>query len=433
LVTIPSRKGQPLLLADKQARILSEYNRERPYHLVLEGAVRSGKTHLNNLLWIQHIGTMPGPQKNFLLTGHTIGALQRNVLEPLEDFTGRQIRMDQFNRFRFGKHIVNCFGSDKEISYKTMQGMTAFGWYANEIPLHHPNTINEAFQRCSGDGAVVLWDANPDHPYHPVKRDFIDKSGLRSSSGRLMVQSYHFDLEDNEFLSQEYIETIKRTTPAGMWYDRRIKGLWVAAEGIIYESFNRDPTRNPCHVCEPFDVPKDWQRVRGIDFGTVHPFVMLWGAIDPDGRLYIYREYFQTNRLIKHHAEKIKDFSRDESFIWTISDHDAQERLEYESLDIPTKAANKNVKMGLELVAQRMVDQIDGRPRIVIFDTCTELIRQMGIYRWLPFEEGKPYREEPLKVDDDGPDVLRYMVMELDFSSAPKIMAGFRGYRPPGR
>jgi len=388
--------------------------------------VRSGKTYINNFIWaVQIVGGLPSPSRDFIITARTLGSLERNIVSPLQDLLGRNIRLDQYGRFDLGKHKMNCFGADSETSYKTMTGMTGFGWYGNEVTNQHPNTIIEAFNRCSGDGARILWDTNPDHPYHHVKTDFIDQSGLKNSAGKVVMKSFHFGLEDNTFLSEEYIENVKRTTPEGMWYDRRIKGLWVAAEGIIYEGFHRDK-----HTCKPFEIPKDWQRVRGIDFGTIHPFVMLWGAVDPDGRLYIYREYFKTNTLIKDHAAKIKALSGEEKYLWTVSDHDAQERIEYDQYDISTKRANKSVKLGLDLVAQRMVDQIDNRPRVVIFNTCKELIRQIGVYRWLPFEEGKPYREEPLKVDDDGPDVLRYIITELDFSSAPKISEGFRGYRP---
>jgi|ETNvirnome_2_300_1030623.scaffolds.fasta_scaffold00129_16 PBSX family phage terminase large subunit len=415
-------------LCDKQWDVIHFFNHEHPSHLILHGSVRSGKTHVNNLLWISHVYDMPKPRKDLILTGYTIGSIERNVVKPLADIIGRNITLDQFGRFDMGYHKVNCFGTNTETAYKPMQGMTAYGWYGNEVSTHHANSITEAWQRCSGDGHVVLWDSNPDHPYHPVKINNIDHSGLRNETGRLLIHAVHFQLEDNETLSAEYIATIKRTTPQGMWYDRRIKGLWVAAEGAIYESFHRDK-----HMCKPFKIPDDWQRIRGIDFGTIHPFVMLWGAIDPDGRLYIYREYYRTNTLIKDHAEKIKALSGKEKYLWTISDHDAQERLEYEYLDISTKRANKTVKLGLDLVAQRMVDQIDGRPRVMIFDTCTELPRQIGVYRWLPYEEGKPYKEEPLKVDDDGPDVLRYMITEIDFSSAPQIKPGFRGYRPRPR
>jgi len=408
--------------SDKQAAVFQHAICDNPYHLILEGAVRSGKTHLNNVLWLYHVGKIPGPRKDFIMTGRSIGSLERNVISPLEDLLGKTIRMDNFNRFALGKHTMNCFGADNESSYKAMTGMTSYGWYANEVTNQHPNTIVEAFNRCSGAGARIFWDTNPDHPYHFVKTDYIDKTGIRNQDNRLAISAHHCRLEDNQFLTAEYIENVKRNTPSGMWYDRRIKGLWVAAEGIIYESFDRGT-----HTCEPFKIPDDWQRVRGIDFGTVHPFVMLWGAIDGDGRLYIYREYFKTNTLIRHHAERIKDLSKDEHYIWTVSDHDAQERLEYEAHDIPTQPANKAVLLGLDKVAQRMVDQIDGRPRVMIFNTCTELIRQLGVYCWRPYEEGKSYREEPLKVDDDGPDVLRYIVMELDYNTTPIIESGFRG------
>lgn len=412
---------------DKQHAIIHEVNKEQPKHIVLEGAVRSGKTHCNNILWISHIGNTPPPRKDFIMTGYTIGSLERNVIAPLSDYLGVSITLDQFGRFDFAGHTINCFGANTETAYRAMQGMTSYGWYANEVTAQNRNTVTEAFQRCSGEGTRIFWDTNPDHPFHYVKTRYVDANGLVNDSGELLIRSYHFQLADNELLTPEYIEQIKRSTPSGMWYDRRIKGLWVAAEGIIYESFRRED-----HVCEPFGIPDNWQRVRGIDFGTVHPFVVLWGAIDPDGRLYIYREYYKTNTLIKQHAEKIKELSGEERYLWTVSDHDLQERIEYEAHDIPTMPANKAVKLGLDLTAQRMVKQVDGRPRVMIFNTCTELIRQLGTYSWLPFEEGKPYREEPLKVDDDGPDVLRYIIMELDYSSAPIIEAGFRGYRPRG-
>ena len=430
--------SEPLTL--KQDQVNDYWYHHAPQHLILEGSVRSGKTHINNMLWLEHIASIPQPQKNFIITGRTIGSIERNIISPLEELTRRTIRMNNYNQFMIGGHKMNCFGADNENSYKAMTGMTSFGWLANEITNQHPNTVSEAFQRCSGEGTRILWDTNPDHPYHFIKREYIDKSPLIADDGRVLMKSFHFGLEDNTFLTPEYIEQVKRNTPKGMWYDRRIKGLWVAAEGIIYESFRQGPDG---HTCDPFPIPDDWKRIRGIDFGTVHPFVMLWGAIDPDGRLYIYREYYKTNTLIKQHATKIKELSghidkegnklsTGEHFLWTVSDHDLQERIEYEAHDITTRAANKAVKLGLDLTAQRMVKQIDNRPRVMIFNTCTELIRQLGTYSWLPFEEGKPYREEPLKVDDDGPDVLRYMIMELDYSSAPTIEPGFRGYTPRG-
>lgn len=422
-------------LCDKQWEVIHYFNQEQPQHLILEGAVRSGKTYADMLLWYSHVFGFEPPGKDFILTGYTIGSIERNIIAPFSAILDKSITLDQFGRFDMGPHKVNCFGTDKENSFKPMQGMTAHGWFGNEVTTHHSNSIMEAFQRCSGAGFHIFWETNPDHPYHPIKIDHIDKSGLRHKDGQLKIKSFHFELEDNETLTPEYIENVKRTTPQGMWYDRRIKGLWVAAEGVIYEGFHRD-----IHGCDPFPIPDDWRRVRGIDFGTVHPFVMLWGAVDPDGRLYIYREYYKTNTLIENHVKAIQEIQapdmRNETeksrqrYMWTVADHDAQERLEWEAKQEYTKPANKAVKLGIELTATRMLVRVDKLPRVRIFNTCTELMRQLGIYRWPPYEEGKPYKEEPLKIDDDGPDVLRYMITELDFSSAPTIKPGFRGYKP---
>ena len=391
----------------KQQTIYENYQRSRPQIQILEGAVRTGKTVLNNRLFIRRIATAHDKRRHYLLTGHTIGAIQRNVLEPMSEELGKSIKMDNHNQFRlFGNH-VHCFGGDKADSYKAMTGMTAHGWYGNEISLQHQNTIQEAFNRISGDDAFVLWDTNPDFPEHPIKTNYIDHSGERMQSGKEWVRSYHFTLDDNSFLPPEYVENLKRSTPPGMWYDRAIKGLWVAAEGLVYELFDRD-----MHIVKPFVVPPDWQRIRAVDFGYTNPFVTLWGAVDHDGRLYIYDEHYRSNTLIDDHATAIK--RRTERVTWTVADHDAQERAELKAAGIHTVAADKDVEHGIQKVAERLVIQPDGYPRLMVSADCKNLIREFGLYRWEERKDGRAAKEEPHKESDHALDALRYMVMRLD-------------------
>jgi phage terminase large subunit len=329
------------------------------------------------------------------------------VLEPMSEELGRTIKVDNRGHFElFGNH-VHCFGADKADSYKSMTGMTAHGWYGNEVSLQHANTIQEAFNRCSGEDAFVIWDTNPDFPEHPIKVNFIDRSGEKLSSGKERVRSYHFVLDDNEFLPAEYIENLKRSTPAGMWYDRAIKGLWVAAEGLVYEHFDRE-----MHIVKPFAVPDSWTKVRGVDFGYANPFVCLWGAVDHDGRLYITDEHYKANTLIKDHVTEIG--KRRGRYSWTVSDHDAQERAELHSLGVPTVAADKDIEHGLQKVAERLVVQGDGYPRLMVFANCRNLIREFGLYRWEEQKDGRAAKEEPHKENDHAMDALRYMVMQLD-------------------
>ena len=101
----------------------------------------------------------------------------------------------------------------------------------------------------------------------------------------------------------------------------------------------------------------------------------------------------------------------------TVADHDAQDNAEIKEYGIFTKEAKKDVSVGIQKVAERLVVQKDGRPRLFIFNNCSNLISEIGKYRWQESKEGRPVKEEPLKIDDHACDALRYMIMELDFGS----------------
>ena len=97
-----------------------------------------------------------------------------------------------------------------------------------------------------------------------------------------------------------------------------------------------------------------------------------------------------------------------------VADHDKQERMELWNAGVTTTPANKDVDSGIQKVAERLVVQADGRPRLFIMRNCTSLINEFGKYQWRSRREGSPAKEEPLKVDDHAMDALRYMVQEVD-------------------
>ncbi len=372
----------------------------------MEGAVRSSKTWLNNFLFCGLVRYNQGKGLHYIITGHTLGSIKRNVLDSIQAVFGIDCKTDSGGTFTMYGNKVHCLGADKVDSYKAITGMTAHGWYGNEITLQHENSIRECFNRCSGEDARIFWDTNPDYPEHPVKTQYIDRSGEKLSNGRLRIKSWHFGLDDNPFLPPDYIEGLKANTPPGMWYDRAIKGLWVAAEGLVYELFDRN-----IHIAEPFTPPEQWQRIRSIDFGYTNPFVCLWGTVDYDGRLYIYDEHYQAQTLIRDHAAAIHKRG---SVEWTVADHDAQERAELNAEQIRTTAATKDVSLGLQRVAERLVVLPDGYPRLFVSGNCVNLLREFGQYVWEPMKDGKPVKEEPHKEHDHSMDALRYMVMALD-------------------
>ncbi|RYR96064.1 phage terminase large subunit, partial [Staphylococcus pseudintermedius] len=156
----------------------------------------------------------------------TLGTIQKNVLEELTNMYGLEFTFDKYNRFKlFGVTIVQTpHGNVKGLA--AIRGMTAFGAYINEASLAHPSVFDEIKSRCSGEGARILSDTNPDNPEHWLLKDYIQNDNES-------IISYHFELDDNTFLSERYRKNIKATTPSGMMYDRNILGLWVSGDGLV--------------------------------------------------------------------------------------------------------------------------------------------------------------------------------------------------------
>jgi len=221
-------------------------------------------------------------------------------------------------------------------------------------------------------------------------------------------ENYHMiqaKTAENTYLPDDYVQDLKAAY-TGEFARQELNGEFTLFEGIVYSEFNRAD-----HVVD-FVVEEGWTLVRGIDYGYTNPFVCLFGAVDEDGRLYIYDEHYESKRLIKYHADKIKQ--REGNFKWTVADHDAQDNAEMRSQGIQTLNAKKSVIEGIQKVKARLVTQGDGRPRLFVHPRCENLIRELQFYRWQEAKEGVNEKEEPVKEFDHALDALRYMVMKLD-------------------
>jgi phage terminase large subunit len=294
---------------------------------------------------------------------------------------------------------------------------------AEELELADWETL---ITRATGRGAVtsmpmVFGDCNPGPPNHWIKE--------RERDGALKVfESRH---EDNPTLfndAGEITEQGKRTlmildSLTGTRFMRLRKGLWVSAEGVVFDNY--DPAK---HLIDRFDIPKDWRRIRVIDFGYTNAFVCQWWAIDPDDRMYLYREIYMTQRTVKVHSVQIKSLSENERIEATVTDHDAEDRATLEENDIRSEPAVKDVSRGLQSVKDRLKVAGDGKPRIFFLrdslverdESLAETRKPMSTeqeisgYIWKKNTDGKASSEEPVKKDDHGMDTMRYAVMYVD-------------------
>lgn len=375
---------------------------------IQSGAVSSGKTFIQTLRWYKHIYDVPDGCL-LMMSGKTSESLYDNVIRELVKLNPNDIRLySQPMRIKvLSKKIeIACAGTNDESSWGRIQGKTVYGWLGDEITQAPQSFTKMAQSRCRGDGVTwpKFWTCNPDMPEHYIMTDYINNDAIDK-------KLWNFTMFDNPVLSEAYIEELKASY-SGIYYDRYILGKWVHAEGMVYDEYDRT-----IHVVKPFDIPAHWRRFRAIDFGYTNPFVCLWGAMDDDGRIYIYDEHYKTRTLIKDHATEIN--RREGRFDFTTADHDAQDNAELRQYGVFTKNAIKDIIDGVQAVKARLKVAGDGRPRLFVTENCINVIREIGLYRWQTVKKGNE-KEEPLKENDHTMDALRYMVMELDHGKTPR-------------
>lgn len=271
--------------------------------------------------------------------------------------------------------------------------------------------FDELGARLRGNAAgwtQLLLSTNPDIPQHWIYNDLI-------LGGQAHV--YYSNAHDNPRNTQAYFTRLDNLV--GVLRDRLRDGKWVRAEGAVYDEF--DPN---IHLIDAFPIPREWRRIRVVDFGYTNPFVCQWWAIDPDGRMYLYREIYVTKRLVEELTEEILEYEGNIST--TIADHDAEDRATMNKHGIPTVAAKKEVLRGIQTVKSRLKVQGDGKPRLYIMrgaivDPDPELDGmpqgaegEITAYSWDKYVDGKPNKEQPVKMFDHSMDSMRYAAVFLD-------------------
>jgi PBSX family phage terminase large subunit len=398
-------KTVTIRLTAKQIEIIRYSNNFLPRITILEGAVRSGKTFLNNILWLLHIRNFADQKKKFIMTGNTLGSIKRNVLDDLSVTFNINTTLNSKNEFTVFGNTVICFGSGQSNSHKSIKGFTAYGWYGNEITEHHAEAIKQAFARCSGEGARIFWDTNPSSPSHYIKTQYIDKSENIDGSQTLTIKAWHFVLEDNPFLPKDYIESLKKSLPENsVWYKRNILGLWVSAENVIYSNY----TIKEYNIGNLFNDVDEW--IAGLDFGHggISPFAFI--LIARIGSRYIlYDEAYRAGglnyefiRLVETKLARLHaDFKKHITIYADSADRDKITEWHRAGFHIFGAIKNPNsVNAGIECVLAQ---------DIVIHPRCINAIREIQNYQWDSDKDGN-VTDTPIKYDDHIMDAMRYAV-----------------------
>jgi len=205
----------------------------------------------------------------------------------------------------------------------------------------------------------------------------------------------------NPAYPKEEFERAKATMPD--WkFKMFYQGQFARPTGLIYQDF--DPAK---HVVEPFEIPANWRRIIGVDFGYNNPTAAVWLAGNPDGVVYAYREYYQREKLPEESGREIKQLSGDDRIELVACDPSEPAAIElYRRLGLPARAGYNAVKEGIEAVIALMKSN-----RFFVFRGLVNLLDEIENYRWA--EKQEQLKDEPVKEYDHAVDALRYAIMAI--------------------
>lgn len=398
----------------KQIKLLTWWHPDSPVSdyegIIADGSIRAGKTFPMALSFIEWAFTF-FTNEAFGMAGKTIGSFSRNVLfwlKPLLMAQGYKVhhrrnsaegnyleltRGGSTNRFYI-------FGGRDESSQDIVQGVTLAGFLFDEVALMPESFVNQATGRCSVEGSKLWFNCNPDSPSHWFKTFWLDKCKDKK------LLHLHFTMIDNPSMSvkkRNYYHSIY----FGVFFQRYILGLWVMAEGAIYDMWSEENVYSKLPVKRGFFETAS--RDIAIDYGTTNPMVFL-DIYDCGEAVLVDNEYYWDSKKTgrqktdEEYANDLDAFCGGPNNVrFIIIDPSAASfRAVLRNRGYRVKEADNEVLDGIRLTATCI-----GKKILKVNSQCTNFIREVGSYVWAA-KKADAGKEEPVKANDHAMDAIRY-------------------------
>lgn len=318
---------------------------------------------------------------------------------------------------RFPNGSVIIFRSlDRPWKHEGMQ----LGWFyldeAVETGMEEANKILKRRLRLQHVRQCAWYTSNPGDERSYLFREFHRNGEI--APGHFMVTARS---TENPYLTDDYKAELLQMDD--MDFKLYVMGEWVSTRGAVFYNWDEN-----VHVVPAFSMPSEWWRFRMIDVGIDHPFACLWGAVDEQrGRLFVYREWVESNLTIDQNAQAIRDLSIGEAITYNVVDPAAKARemgsgksvqeqlveagitpLELGDNDVNASILRIRTLLGFE---RNEAGQLIRAPRLYVMDDCPETARQMGA--WGYDRRKSLVKPKPSMRDCDCVAALRYGVQSV--------------------
>lgn len=374
--------------------------------IIADGSIRSGKTFamsLSFILW--SMSEFDG--QNFGICGKSIKTCERNVIKPLLKMIGKRYNC-KYNRSDSCITITGyghandyyIFGGKDESSQDLIQGITLAGVLLDEVALMPRSFVEQALGRCSVEGARFWFNCNPESPQHYIYQEWIIKAEQKQAL------HLHFLMDDNLTLSEANKKKY-HSRFTGTFYRRFILGEWIAAEGLVYQSYH-DKINDMLYHGDGSELQGEWYI--SMDYGTINPCSMGLWCVTPDRAVRVKEVYYDSRnpdnqghqRSDEEHYAALDKLAGGRSIRNVICDPSAASFITTVRRHgkYRVRGASNDVVNGIRVTSALLTSG-----KVVIGDSCKDSIREFGLYRW----DDKVQTDKVIKDNDHAMDDIRYM------------------------
>lgn len=320
----------------------------------------------------------------------------------------------------------------------------------DERGLMPPEVVDHLMERLrSGTRAIpvlgVRSSTNPGGIGHGrLKARFIDGTGNGQHLGHdeqgHTLRFIPAKVDDNPYVDAGYRATLM-AIPDPARRRAMMDGDWDTFAGQFFSEWSR--TR---HVVRPFPVPAEWQRFIGVDYGYAAPWAVVWIAVDPDDRAWLYRELYATKVgeadqarqiLTVEDGERIRKRVGDPA-MWAKTGTAPSVATAYANEGVRLEPAQNDRVIGWQRVHTYLGDMpacpihraqgLEYCPRLHVFESCINTTRTLPA---LPFDQRRA-EDLDTHAEDHLADAARYVLMAISTPRRTVIGSARRQSIPTG-